>query len=217
MIGPLSKIFRASNLFKIVLRYFGKVWHKPNVCIIRFDWLISLYIFTPLPCNASFLIVIFLCQRRSQWCQQITVQEHLFGEFALVNLTFGSWTSPNDTAPFTYQPFNVPGMCAEEKFQPWGFGNSWSPEKFTGKPKIVSLPTSSQESVKHKSLFTFTFTLYTIYEVNGTAQYPEKRWTATDNDTTLAALLQQKEDDFSKLAVKNRSKIDRNKSVPKKW
>ena len=45
-------------------------------------------------------------------------------------------------------------MCAVDNFQRLRFG---------------SLPTSSQESVKHKSTFMFTFTLCTIYEVNGTA------------------------------------------------
>ena len=57
MIGPLAKFVRASNLFKIVLRYFGKVRRKSNVCIIRFDWLMALYLFTLLPRNASFIIV----------------------------------------------------------------------------------------------------------------------------------------------------------------
>ena len=31
MIGPLVKFVRASNSFKIVLKYFGKVWRKSNV------------------------------------------------------------------------------------------------------------------------------------------------------------------------------------------
>ena len=34
--------------------------------------------------------------------QQITVQEHIFGEFALAPLTFEPCTSPTDTSPFTY-------------------------------------------------------------------------------------------------------------------
>ena len=57
MIGPLAKFFRASNSFKTVLRYFGKVQCKSNVCMVRFDWLIALYIFISLVRNASFLIV----------------------------------------------------------------------------------------------------------------------------------------------------------------
>ena len=44
-----------------------------------------------------------------------------------------------------------------------------STEKFTGKGK-------------NKSLFMFTFTLRTIYEVNGTAWYLKRCWPATDNN-----------------------------------
>ena len=54
-----------------------------------------------------------------------------------------------------------PTTCAVDDFQRLRFGNSQSPEKFTGKPKIVSHPTSSQEMLKQKSIFTFT--LCTIY------------------------------------------------------
>ena len=79
------------------------------------------------------------------------------------------------TFPFTYHPFNGPGMCAVDNLQRLRFGNIQSPEKFTGKPKIVSLPTSSQESVKHKSLFTFKFALNTTYEVNATALWYQGR------------------------------------------
>ena len=60
-------------------------------------------------------------------------------------------------------------MYTLDDFQRLRFDNSQSSDKLTGKPKIVSLPKSSQEILKHKS--TFTFTLRTIYEVNGTAQY----------------------------------------------
>ena len=142
------------------------------------------------------------CQGRNQWCQQITVQEHIFGEFAIVHLTFGTCTSPTDTFHFTYHSFIGPGMCSVDNFRRLRFG---------------SLPTSSQESVKHKSTFMFTFTLCTIYEANITAQNLESCWPATNNNAILAALLQHKEDNFSKMTDKNRSEIDRNKSVPKKW
>ena len=40
--------------------------------------------------------------------QQITVEEHPFGEFALMTLTFGSCTSTTDTFPFTYHFPSVP-------------------------------------------------------------------------------------------------------------
>ena len=214
MIGPLAKITRTSNSLKTVLIYFGKVWRKSNLCILWFDCLIALYLFTQLPCNTIFLICkTQLCQGRTQWCQQTTAQEHSFGEFMLVQLTFGSCTSPTETLPFTYHPFNGTWICAVENLQRLRFGNSHSPEKFTWKPKIVSLPTSSQEIVKHKSIFTFTFTLHTIYEVNGAARYFKMCWPTTDNDAIIAVLLQHKEEFFWNW----RLKIDRNISVPNKW
>ena len=81
------------------------------------------------------------CHVRNQWCQQITAQEHLVGEFALAHLTFGLCTPPTDTSPFTYHPFNGPGMCVLDNFQLLRFGNNWSPDKFTGnrKTKIIFL------------------------------------------------------------------------------
>ena len=53
-------------------------------------------------------------------------------------------------------PLQRPGMCAVYIFKRLRFG---------------SLQTSSQERVKHKSTFTFTFTLRIIYEVNDTATW----------------------------------------------
>ena len=62
------------------------------MCIIRFDWLIALYLFISLVRNACFLIVknsgvreeltdvVFFLKTQ---LQQITAQEHIFGEFAL--------------------------------------------------------------------------------------------------------------------------------------
>ena len=105
------------------------------MCIIRFDCLIALYRFISLVHNASFIIKKLWCQVRTQWCQQITLQEHLVGYFALVHLTFGLCTSPTDTFPFTYHSFNGPGMCIVDHFQRLIFDNSRSPDKFTGKRK----------------------------------------------------------------------------------
>ena len=77
--------------------------------------------------------------------------------------------------PFTYHPFNVPRMCAVDNFQRLIFGNSQSSENFTRKPKIISLPKNSQESVKHKSTFMFTFTLCNIYTLTtGARPVPAK-------------------------------------------
>ena len=103
--------------FYICQSYFGKVRRKSNVCIIRYDWLIALYLFISLVRNASSLIVKnsgvreelsdlpFFLQTQ---LQQITVKEHIFGEFAIATLTFGSCTSPIDTFPFTYFFTSVP-------------------------------------------------------------------------------------------------------------
>ena len=104
-----------------------------------------LSIFTPLTRNAIFSNrKTNLCQGITQWCcvflqtqlQQITVQEHIFGDFALAHLTFGSCTSPTENFPFTYHPSNRCAMCAVDYFQQLRFGNSQSPDKFTGKPYI---------------------------------------------------------------------------------
>ena len=73
--------------------------------------------------NASFLIVKNSCVREElidfpfflqTQLQQITVQEYIFGELALVQLTFGLCTSSTDTFYFTYHPFDSPGRYAVE-------------------------------------------------------------------------------------------------------
>ena len=101
MIGPLAEFVTASNLFKIVLRYFVKVQVKSNVRILRFNWLICLYLFMSLVCIASFLIVKNSCVREElidllfflqTQLQQITVQELLFCAFSLAPLTIQFWT-----------------------------------------------------------------------------------------------------------------------------
>ena len=136
-----------------------------------------------------------LCQARTHQFQQITVQENLFGDFAIVHLNFDLCTSPTDTFPFTYQPHNVPRMCKVVNFQRLRFDNSQSPDKYTGKPKIVSLPKNSKEGVK-KRTFMFTFILRTIQKVNVTAQYIERCWPATNNNSIISILLQHEEDNF---------------------
>ena len=69
------------------------------MCIIRYDWLIALYLFISLFFNASFFIIensffraeiSYLSSLIQEKLQQITLEEHIFGEFALVHLTFGS-------------------------------------------------------------------------------------------------------------------------------
>ena len=56
-----------------------------------------------------------------------------------------------------------------------------------------------------------------IYEFNSKAKYLKRYSPATDNNAIIALLLQHQEDNFSELTDENRSKIDCNKSVPKKW
>ena len=130
MIGPLAKIIITLNLYKTFLRYFGKVWRKLNLCILSFYWLIALYIFTPLPRNASFLIVKHSCVREElsdvvfflqTQLKQTTVQEHIFVVFALVPHTLGLCTSPTDTFSFTHHfpsvsiPISKPLNCSRSK------------------------------------------------------------------------------------------------------
>ena len=66
-------------------------------------------------------------------------------------------------------------------------------------------------------MVTFTFKFRTIYDVNNTALYLKRFSPATYNNAIIAALLQHEEDNFSKLTVENRSKIDCKESVPNKW
>ena len=54
VIGPLAELRHSAFSCKNVLRYFGKVRHQSNVRIIKYDWLIVLYIFIPFVRIASF-------------------------------------------------------------------------------------------------------------------------------------------------------------------
>ena len=110
-----------------------------------------------------------LCQWITQWWQQITVKEHLFGDFSLTHLTSGFYTYPTDTLNFTCHPLNGPEMCAVDDFQCLIFGNSQSPHKFTGNPKIVSHPTSSQKILKQQIKIYICIVHH--LRVNGTGQY----------------------------------------------
>ena len=81
------------------------------MCIIQYYWLISLYLFIPLVRNGSSLIIKNSCVREElsnlpffpqTQLQKITVEGHIFGEFALPHFTFGSCTSATDTLFFAY-------------------------------------------------------------------------------------------------------------------
>ena len=154
-----------------ILIYFGKVWRKSNMCIIRYGWLIPLYLFIPLVCSTIFLIIKNSCFREElsdiPFFFRHNCNKSLWKNIFFVSLQLR--TSHLVCAPPQLKLSPSPTTCAVDYFQRLRFFNSRLLEKFTGKPKIVSHPTSSQEILKHKS--TFTFTLRTIYEVNGTAQY----------------------------------------------
>ena len=79
--------------------------------------------------------------------------------------------SPLDCAHPQLPSSPSPITCAVDGFQHFRLGNSQSPNKFTGKPKIVSHPTSSQERLKLKS--TFTFTLCIIYLSTRSMEHPD--------------------------------------------
>ena len=115
MICTLAKIIRTLNSFKNVRIYLGKFWHKSNFCIIWFGWLIDLYLFTPIPCNASFIIIKHICAREELsyvvFSSDTTSTYHCartyFRDFALTPLTFGPCNSPTDTCFFTYHFLSV--------------------------------------------------------------------------------------------------------------
>ena len=54
-------IFITAFSYKNTLRYFSKFRRKSNVCAIRYDWLISLYIFILFVRNTSFSIIKNSC------------------------------------------------------------------------------------------------------------------------------------------------------------
>ena len=141
------------------------------MCIKRYDWLIALYIFIPLVRNRSFLIIKTVVSGKNSaiFCFFF---RHNFNRSLCKNIFFVILHSR--PLPFEHAPPQLtlpPSIttCAVDDSQRLIFGNSQSPDKFTGKTKTVSHLTSSQESLKYKS--TFTFILPTIYEVNGTAIY----------------------------------------------
>ena len=148
------------------------------MCIIQFDWLMSLYLFISLVRNASFLFV-----KNSGVREELSdVNKLLCNNILFVSLRLCTLPLVHAhpqltlyTSPTT--PSTAPS-CARSTIS-----NTWD-------LAIVGHPTSSQESVKHKSLFTFTFILCTIYKVNVVAQYLERCSPTTDNNVIIAALLQ---------------------------
>ena len=100
-------------------------------------WLVNNSLsFIPLVSSTSFLIIKNSCFREElsdlpsflqTQLQQSTAEEHIFGEFLLATLTFGSCNYPTDTFPFTYLfpsvsisicwPLNWITIHAEDDFQ----------------------------------------------------------------------------------------------------
>ena len=136
MISTLSQIIRDSKKIKTILRYFSKVWRKSNLCILRFDWLTALYIFNPLPCNASFLIVKKSCVRD----ELSDVKKSLFKNIFLESLHWRTsplvLTPPQLTLPPSpTTPSTTPACVLYTIYNAWDLA-------------IFSHPTSSQESLK---------------------------------------------------------------------
>ena len=142
--------------------------------------------------HTSFLIVKHSCVREElsdvvfflqTQIQQITVQEHIFCEFTLAHLTFDACKSPTETFPFNYHSFNGRTMCALDDFQCLIFENSQSSNKFTGKPKIFSDPTSSQKSLKQQ----INVYIYITHRLHG--QWHSPIYPQTWKNTLLGKLL----------------------------
>ena len=133
------------------------------MCILLFDWLIALYLSTPLHRNASFIIVKHSCVRE-ELSGVVFFFWRKFNKSLCKDIILVSSHSRPLTlvcAPPQRKLSPSPTTCAVDNFQRLRFGNSLSPDKFTGNSRIVSHTTSSQESLKHESMFTFT--LRTIY------------------------------------------------------
>ena len=158
--------------------------------------------FSLLPRNASFLILKTVVSGKKSVMSKNHCARTYFWWVRACATHLWFVHLPNWHFSLHLSPLQHPGMCVVYNSK---------------RLRFCSLPTSSQESVRHKSTFMFTFTLRTIYEVNGTARYLKRCWPATDNNAIIVALLQHEEDNFFRLMVKNRSKIDRKKSVLNKW
>ena len=143
------------------------------MCIIKYDWLIAIYIFISLVCNVSFLIIINSAVR-----EELSYLPFFFRHNCnksprknILLVIMHSCTSSLVRAPPQLPLYPSPTTCVVYDFQHLIFGNSKSPDKFTGKPKIANHPTISQESLKHKS--TFKFKLRTIYPSTRSMGHPD--------------------------------------------
>ena len=163
MIGMLAQTIRAEDSFKNVLIFFVKFDVSQNhVYCNLIGYLISII----LPHYLSTQVSNRKRQSnqgKNRWCfvflqtklQQITVQENILCVFALARLTFGLCTAQTDNFHFTYHPFNGRVICTLDDFQRLRCENSPSPDKITGKPIIVSQPTSSKEIIIKINVYIF--------------------------------------------------------------
>ena len=163
------------------------------------------------------------CNHKKQWCQGRT---HL-----------SSVSSSDTRAINNFGRTSLWWFCTRSSHLRLGHLPNWQfpfhllPARYTISNawylEIFSDRTSSQESLKHKS--TFTFILWTIYlsprsmaqpdispdskNTHIRASINEGFWTANNNDAILATLLQHKEDTFSKLTIKNKSQQIRSEQM----
>ena len=107
------------------------------MCIILYNWLISLYLFISLVLNASFLIIKIVVSGKNsvifRFFLRHNYKKSLWENIFLVSLH--SCTSPLVRAPHQLPLSSPPTTCVVDDSQRLRFGNSQSPEKFTGKPR----------------------------------------------------------------------------------
>ena len=131
------------------------------MCIIRYDWLIALYLFISLVCNAIFLIIKIVVSGKNtvilRFIFRYNCNKSLWKKIFLVSLH--SCTSPLVCEPSQLPLLTSPTTCEVDYFQRLIFGNSKSPDKFTGKPKTKI------------NIFIHIAHHLPIYEVNGTSWY----------------------------------------------
>ena len=117
-------ITRTAFQCKNVLRYFGKVQLKPNICILRFDWLIALYIFFLLVLNASLLIVKKVVSGKNSAMSKNHCERTSCGRVRSYAPHLWFVHLPNLHVSLHLPPLQRPGMCAVKFFQRLRFGDS---------------------------------------------------------------------------------------------
>ena len=131
------------------------------MCIIRYDWLIVLYLFISLVRNASFLIINTVVSWKNsvifRFFFRHNCKKSLWKNIFLVSSH--SCTSPLVRAPPQLPLVPSPTTCAVDDFQRLIFGNSQPPDKFTGNP------------ITQINIYIYIAHHLPVYKVNGTARY----------------------------------------------